>query len=113
MNWIIERTPEWNSWMALFLYWMPLALCTYGYSVEFVQKYRKELQSRAKAEADEKDYYFPSLTLGWIVGHVVLALMPIANMFAAVFDVAPKVFGDLFEWIGKALDIPLVPKRKQ
>ena len=111
MNWIMNRVPEWNSWMALFLYWMPLALCAYGYTVEFVQKYRKELRDRAKAEADSKAYYSPELTLGWIVGHAVLTVMPVVNVFMAVFYVAPRVFGDFFTWIGKALNIPLVPKR--
>lgn len=111
MNWIIEHTPEWNSWMAILLFWMPMALCAYGYTVEFVQKYRKELRDRAKAEVDEKFYYSPELTLGWIVGHVVLTVMPMVNAFMAVFYVAPRVFGDFFTWIGKALDFPLVPKR--
>ena len=111
MNWIIEHTPAWNSWMAILLFWMPMALCAYGYTVEFVQKYRKELRDRAKAEADSKTYYAPELTVGWIVGHAMLSVMPMVNLFMAVFYVAPMVFGDFFEWVGKALDFPLVPKR--
>ena len=113
MNWIAEHIPAWNSWIALLLFWLPLVMCAYGYSVEFVQLYRKELQGRAKAEADEKAYYNPSLTLGWIVGHVVITIVPIFNLLAAVFDAAPKAFGDFFTWLGKALDIPLVPKRNK
>lgn len=113
MNWIIEHTPAWNSWIAVLLFWMPAALNAYGYTVEFVQLYRKELRDRAKAEADDKAYFSPNLTVGWIVGHAALAVIPIANLFAAVFDVAPKVFGDFFTWIGRVLDFPLVPKREK
>ena len=113
MDTILSYAPQWNSWMAVFLYWMPLALCSYGYVVEFVQAYRSELRDRAKAEADDKDYYYPSLTLGWIVGHVLLTVMPMVNLFMAVFYTAPRVFGDFFSWIGKALDMPLVPKRSK
>lgn len=112
MDWIIAHTPAWNSWLAVLLYWMPVALCAYGYTVQTVQDYRSELDIRAKAETDPKTYFYPTLTVGTLVGRAVLTAIPIANLFAAIFNVAPKVFGDLFEWIGKALDIPLVPKRK-
>lgn len=113
MNWIAAHIPAWNSWIALLLYWLPLVMCAYGYAVEFVQLYRDEIRARAKAEADEKAYYSPTLTLGWIVGHVVITIVPIVNLLAAVFDAAPKAFGDFFTWLGKALDIPLVPKRNK
>lgn len=95
-----------NFWLAFGLYWMPLALCLYGYTVRTYRDYRKDLAAR------EKDYYFPELTVGLIVGRLVLAVVPVGNLFAAVFNVAPEVFGDFFRWLGKALDIPLVPKRK-
>lgn len=113
MNWIIEHTPTWNSWIALLLYWLPLALCAYGYTVRGVQKYRKELADRAAAEAAPNHYYAPELTFGTLVGYAALTACPIANLFAAIFDVAPRVFGDFFAWIGKTLDIPLVPKREK
>ena len=112
IDWIVAHRPAWNSWMALGLYWMPLVLCAYGYLLRAIRKYREELANRAKAEADPKAYYRPTLTVGTIVGGAVLTVTPIANLFAAVFDVAPEVFSDLFSWLGKVLDIPLVPKRK-
>lgn len=95
-----------SFWLAFFLYWLPLALCLYGYTVRTFRDYRKDVAAR------EKDYYHPELTIGLIVGRLVMAVLPIGNLFAAVFNVAPEVFGDFFRWVGKALDIPLVPKKK-
>jgi len=111
MNWILSHLPAWNSWLALLLYWLPLVLCAYGYTVRGVSKYREELTDRRKHEATGA-YFHPQLTVGHIVGHVLLAASPIANLFAATFDVAPEVFGDFFSWMGKVLDQPLVPRRK-
>ena len=111
MNWIIAHIPDWNSLLALILFWLPMALCAYGYTIEFVKKYRAELAAREKAREPDH-YYNPSLTLGWIVGHVFITAMPVANLVAAVFSIAPKVFSDLFDWFGRVLDVPLVPKER-
>lgn len=111
IDWIVSHTPEWNSWLALLLYWMPAALCAYGYTVRGLRKYRQELADRAKAESDERAYYHPELTFGHIIGHAILTALPVANLFAAIFSVAPEVFGDFFSWIGRVFDQPLVPKR--
>ena len=113
MNWITNHTPAWNGWIAMLLYWLPLALCAYGYFIRGIQKYRAELQKREQAESkDPPDYYNPELTIGTLIGYALLIVLPIANLFAATFDVAPRVFGDFFVWIGKVFNIPLVPKRK-
>ncbi|HEY9146568.1 MAG TPA: hypothetical protein VIN36_07770 [Thiobacillus sp.] len=96
-----------NFWLALCLYWLPMALCLYGYSVRTFRDYRQDVKRR-----ESLAFYMPDLTVGVVVGRFLMAVFPIANLLAAVFDVAPEVFGDFFRWIGKALDIPLVPKRK-
>lgn len=114
MNWIIEHLPAWNSWIALLLYWLPMAMCAYGYLLRAIYKFRRD---RAQREAEESGkphaYYYPDLTVGTIVGYVVLSVCPIANLFAAIFDVAPGLFRRFFHWCARVLDIPLVPKRKQ
>lgn len=35
------------------------------------------------------------------------------NLLAACFDLAPKMLGRFFEWIGRVFDQPLVPRRKK
>lgn len=113
MNWITENAPAWNSWMALLTYWAPLAMCAYGYAARSIFDYRDELRLRDLHEKGQCKYsvYSPTLTIGVLLGRALVALCPVANLFAAIFDVAPKVFSDLFAWLGKVFDIPLVPKR--
>lgn len=114
MSWIIEHLPEWNSWIALLLYWLPMALCAYGYLLRTIYKFRRDRAQRDAEESGQRNaYYFPSLTVGTIVGYVALSVWPVANLFSAIFDVAPGLFRRFFEWCGRVLDVPLVPKRKQ
>ena len=70
--------------------------------------WRPSTSARPFSFADEKAYYHPTLTFGHIVGHVLLTMMPVGNLFAAIFSVAPEVFGDFFSWIGRVFDQPLV-----
>lgn len=113
MNWIIEHLPAWNSWLALLLYWLPLALCAYGYLLRTVYKVRKDRAQRAEAESGKPNaYYLPGITVGTLVGYLFLTVTPVANLIAAIFDVAPGLFRRFFEWCARVLDIPLVPKRK-
>ena len=114
MHWIMSNLPPWNSWLAMGLYWMPLALCAYGYTLRAAYRFSKDRRDRAKADTEKSAYYyFPTITIGTLVGYAVLSVMPIANLFSAIFDVAPKPFASMFEWFGKVLDIPLVPKRNK
>jgi len=113
MHWIMSNLPPWNSWLALGLYWMPLALCAYGYTIRAACRFSKDRTARTKADTEERGYYSPTITIGTLIGYAVLSVTPIANLFAAIFDVSPKLFASMFEWFGKVLDIPLVPKRNR
>lgn len=92
MQWITEHLPAWNSWIALLLYWLPLALCAYGYTVRSALKVRKDCAVREKAATQEHGLYLPSITLGTLVGYAATTVVPVANLFAAIFDVAPAMF---------------------
>lgn len=115
MNWITEHLPAWNSWIAVLLYWLPAALCAYGYLVRSVKLYRRDLAERAAVESDAtgRTHYYPRETFGSLIGRAVMTVLPVGNLFAAIFNVAPEVFGDLFAWIGRVFDQPLVPKRNR
>lgn len=58
----------------------------------------------------EGNSYKPTDTVGTIVGRVLVSWLPVANLWAALFDLGPEVFGRFFRWIGKVFDQPLVPK---
>ena len=103
---------QFNSLLAVFLYWSPAALCLYGYTIRTWTQYKSDIAKRLEAEKTEKGYYHPSLRIGDLVCRSIVTLLPIANLWAACFDVFPEVFRKLGEFISRALDQPLVPSRK-
>ncbi|MBN8263024.1 MAG: hypothetical protein J0M21_00035 [Xanthomonadales bacterium] len=114
MEWIQDHIPAWNGLLALFLFWLPLLLCLYGYTVRSVREFANDRAARANAElptSQSNGYYQPSITVGTLLARLAASVVPIVNLVAAIFDVAPEVFGQFFNWASKALDIPLVPTR--
>ncbi len=100
INWILNY--QFNGTLALFTYWVPLAVCLIVYAFRFVRCYREDVQ------ASKDKYYHPKVTIGAILGHILLAVVPAVNLFAMVFDCAASVF----RWFGDVLDVPLVRKRE-
>lgn len=98
---------QWNGLMGICLYWVPLLFCAFGYTVRTATNYMKDKEAR-----DAEGFYYPTDRIGDLIGRVFVTLCPIANLWAAMFDVAPSVFSKLFTWIGNVFDAPLVPKRK-
>jgi hypothetical protein len=102
-----------NFWTAFMLYWLPLILCAVGYLIRTWQNYQKDIKARAKCDTDGKGYYSPTDTLGSLIARAIVTILPIGNMLAAIFDVAPDLFGSFFKWMGKIFNQPLVPERKR
>ena len=92
---------EFASILALYIYWIPTAICTCVYFLRSVGLYQQDLQ-----KCQEK-FYTPQLTVGLITWFVILSITPCVNLLAVVFDCASSVF----KWLEKFFDIPLVPKR--
>lgn len=106
IDWILNF--QFNGLLGIILFWLPLSLCCYGYTVKTWLEYQSDVKNR-----DGIDTYYPDLTIGVIIGRALVSIIPIANLWAAVFDVAPKVFNQFFKLIGRVFNQPLVPKRKQ
>ena len=113
MNQIVEYVPVWNGWIALILYWIPLALCAIGYSVRAARRYNKDRVARSKADADPKAYYYPELKLGDLIGYVLIIVCPLVNLLAVIFDVGAPMIREFFGWLGSMFDIPVVPSHKK
>lgn len=109
MNWILHYWG--NLYIALGLFWLPLVLDLVGYALRTWHEYQRDLQRRAAEDPEKGRFYYPELMIGHIVGRFLVSLIPIANLFAAIFNVAPELFGRFFQWVGKVLDYPLVPKK--
>jgi hypothetical protein len=113
---------DFTSYMGLYLYWLPLSLCTYGYLVRTWVNYQKDVKQRSLAvvvqiEGKEgiRSYspsYHPTDTIGTLIGRLFVTVTPVVNLWGAAFDVAPKVFGSLFDFIEKVFNQPLVPRNK-
>jgi hypothetical protein len=107
IEWI--KSFEFTSLMGIVLYWLPASLCVYGYTVRTWLNFQKD--TKARAEAARPSNYYPTDNMGDLIGRAVVAVVPIANIWAAAFDVAPKMCATMFNWIGRVFDAPLVPRR--
>lgn len=98
---------DFTGWMGFFLYWLPLSLCAYGYTVRTWMNYQADVAARSS-----EVIYIPTDTIGTVVGRGLVSVLPVANIWAASFDVAPRLFSSFFGWLGRVFDQPLVPKKK-
>lgn len=98
---------ELNSLLGILLYWVPLSLCVYGYTVRTWLNYQKDIQAR-----DSERHYHPTDTIGSLIARGLVSVTPVANLWAAAFDVAPKVLGSFFRGVGRVFDMPLVGPKK-
>ena len=108
-----------NPWIAFFLYWLPLSLCTVGYTLRTFENYYKDVTNRDEYEKEKSKnpesmaaYYSPTDTIGTLIGRAIVTIVPICNLWASVFDISPRLFGKLIRQIELIFNQPLVPKRK-
>jgi len=131
-----------TGWMGALLYWLPLSICVVGYTLRTMENYQKDLIERQKyldyvkekekikndpAFVDQMEfelnrqfrnsdkfvsYYSPTDKIGTLIGRALVSIVPIANLWAGMFDVAPRLFSHLIERIEKIFDTPLVPPVK-
>lgn len=113
INWIIAFLPDWNSILALVLYWLPMLLCFVGYTTKTWVNYQCDVAERESTTPDSWKLYSPTDTIGSLIGRALLTILPVGNLLAAIFDVSPRMFANFFRWVGKVFDQPLVPRRSK
>ena len=84
-NWRIEmneylKSFEFNSMLALFVYWIPLAICLSVYFFRTIKIYKQDLSQCTR------ERYDPELTIGLIVWYLLISIIPAVNLFALVFE---------------------------
>lgn len=92
---------DWHSRTALFFYWIPVVLCVVGFLFDFREMYKSDLDNY------QSNYYVPKLTVGAIVGRMVLSFVPICNFIASIrhaFCLIHNILSTFAEW----LDIPII-----
>lgn len=102
---------ELTSIMGILLYWVPLSLCAFGYTIRTWVNYQKDVKERTRCEM-RGDVYHPTDTIGTLIARGLATMIPIINLWAAAFDVAPKMFGRFFGWLDAVFNQPLVPRKK-
>jgi len=100
--------------LGVLLYWLPALICLTLYIFRSAAQYQKDKNSRKESLKEENTYkmYVPTLTIGTLIGRVIVSIIPIANLFALTFDLAPEFLNVFFKWLEKTFNIPLVPKYK-
>jgi len=101
---------DFTSAMGIILYWMPATICSVGYFLRTLKNYRHDIVSREEASRNDNLNYRPTDTIGTLIGRGLVSTIPVCNLFAAVFDVAPSMLGRFFGFIGRVFDQPLVPR---
>jgi hypothetical protein len=126
-NLVFGNSLSFTSWVGILLYWTPLSLCVVGYTWRTIVNINRDIKERNTTALAVKEnlairagslkaplkseLYFPTDTLGDLIGRALVTVIPVANLWAAIFDVAPKMFGKVFHWIGEVFDQPLVPRK--
>lgn len=90
-----------NIYLLIAIYYVPVVGCIVGYTLRTWQ----EIQTDKKAR-EGKDYYYPKLTYGDIVGRVIISFVPVVNALCFVFDIC----GDVVKLLSKPV---ISPKRAE
>lgn len=94
--------------MGFWTYWLPMILCFIGYTGRTWYQV-KELKRPKK---DNYDYSrVPPLTVGTIIGRILLSTIPLVNIIALVFGLSYDMVSKAGSWISKVLNFELVKKR--
>lgn len=104
---------QFNTLLAVYLYWLPLAVCLVGYTVRTVKHYRKEVARREDYIRSNYHCFDTTLTLGVVVGRLFCAVVPGLNILAMIFSVGGPMLRDIFEFFSDLLNIPLVRPLKK
>ena len=120
-----------TTWFTTYLNWfyyVPLAFCAIGVPLRFITVGRQDVVApRARTEwvAPEPDpanpnawrpnntrpSYYPKLTVGYMVGRVILSVIPVANLWYAAFHILPFLLTDFLATLEKWFDKPLFPDK--
>jgi hypothetical protein len=91
-----------NYTLSFCLYWIPLAMCFLGYVLQTIKDYKADYVSHTS------NYYNPKLTIGVLVGRLLITILPVFNLFTAVFKQLPMLIGNFLDFLDQTLNIPLI-----
>jgi hypothetical protein len=94
--------------MGFWTYWLPMILCFIGYT----GRTWYQIQELRRVKTKEYEYLRASpLTVGTLLGRLLLSVTPIVNIIALVFGLSYDMMNKAGTWIGNVLSFELVKKR--
>ena len=99
-----------STWGFCAFYILPVGLCIFGYTARTVETIRGDRYNRDFYEKAGHTY-IPQIKVGTVVGYIIVSLLPGGNLIALVFDVAPRLLGEILNTLENLLNIPTVPRR--
>jgi hypothetical protein len=115
-----KDTATFNSWIGMCVYWLPVLICAIGYTLRTINNAAKDVVSReenAKLQEEAKKIgnkvfhdYYPTDTVGTVIGRIIVTVLPVANFWAALVDLTPKFWCEVGRFLNRVFSQPLVPR---
>jgi hypothetical protein len=100
-----------NPYIAVGLYWIPLIASLIRGGHKVITQYFSELK-QYKIALDTNKYFTPRLSIGTIVGDILIAVIPVVNIFVTIFSFLPGLISRTFNVLDTLLSIKLVPSHE-
>ena len=104
---------QFNTWLAVGLYWVPLTLCLIGYTVRSWNNYQDDIEKINAAKTCNSYYTVRGqLTIGTVLGRFLGSIIPGLNILCLVFSIGYSMLNSILETLGNFLSISLAGSYK-
>ena len=90
-------------------YIIPLIGSAVWHTFELTKEIKQDIHYRDRLGT----HYNPGVTVGTILGYILTTVTPIVNVIVFCFFTIPWFFGDLFDFLRKVFNTPIVAKKPQ
>jgi len=114
IDWITEAA-NWymTGLMGVILYWVPVAICLWGYTLRNIEEVREDKKKRQEYLDHQRSYYNPSVTTGTLLGRYIVSFVPVLNLGICAFDLLWEILEGFFIRIAAIFNRPLVPEKER
>lgn len=99
----VSYLSQWNTLIALWIYWIPAAVCMFFSVKDFDRKYRQDIDYRQKA-VEANQWFRSDITIGLLLLHIVAPFIPVYNVIRGFFEILNGLHKAF-----KVLDWKLIP----
>ena len=104
---------QFNTWLALGLYWVPLVLCLIGYSVRSWKEYQDDIASiYAATQTHQYGSVHGDLTVGLVLRRLLNSVTPGLNLLCLIFSIGYSMLRSIVEVLDSFLSISIAGSYK-